>query len=167
MKKNTKILIICLSVVLVVAIIIAIAMMNNKSYIDEYSATDLYNSVANSFSTDGGTKILDADAILEFTDEDIPYIRDYTIVKANNSKNINEIGIFRVEYEKAKEMKALVDEYVSNLQQSYRSMDYFPEEVEKINCATVKIFGNYVIYSFLNEKDTEAFYDAIENTIRK
>ena len=46
-------------------------------------------------------------------------------------------------------------------------MDYFPEEVEKIDCATVKVFGNYIIYSFLNEADTEAFYNAIENQIAK
>ena len=167
MKKNTKILIICLSLALVTGIILAIVLMNNTKYIDEYSSADLYISVEKSFSTDGGIKILDPDAILEFTDEDIAYLRDFTIIKANNAKNINEIGIFRVENGKSKEMKALIDKYVTNLQQSYRAMDYFPEEVEKIDCATVKVFGNYVIYSFLNEKDTESFYNAIENTIKK
>ena len=39
----------------------------------------------------------------------------------------------------------------------------FPKrQIEKINFATVKVYGNYVIYSFLNENDTKSFYDAIK-----
>ncbi|MBO5715338.1 MAG: DUF4358 domain-containing protein [Clostridia bacterium] len=92
---------------------------------------------------------------------------DYTVVRAKNAKNINEIGIFKVENGKAKELKHIIDAYLKEKQDAYRAMDYFPEEVEKIDFATVKIFGNYVIYSFLNEADTEAFYKAIENELTK
>ena len=35
----------------------------------------------------------------------------------------------------------------------------------KYENATVKIYGCYVIYSFLNEKDSDSFYKAIENTL--
>ena len=167
MKKNTKIMIIGIVVALIVITVVVLMITNNKNYSDEYSATDLYNQVTNSFSTDGGTNILDDDVIFEFTEEDLPYLKDYTVVKAKNAKNINEIGIFKVEDGKTKDMKALLENYVANLQQAYRAMDYFPEELEKIDCATVKVFGNYVVYSFLNEKDTENFYNAIENTIKK
>lgn len=166
MKRNTKILIICLAVVLVAAIVV-IALLLNKSYTDEYTAEELYSKVINSFVTDGGNEILDSDVILEFSEENIPYLESYIVVKAKNAKNINEIGIFKIQNGKPKDMKSLVDAYVSNLQQAYRSMDYFPEEVEKIDCATVKIFGNYVVYSFLNENDTESFYDTIEKTLTK
>ena len=167
MKKNTKILIIVLIAALVVISTAVLVLLNNKSYTDEYNSTDLYNKVAYSFSTDGGTNLLDSDVIFEFTDEELPYLKDYTVVKAKNAKNINEIGIFKVENGKAKDMKELIETYVSNLQQTYRAMDYFPEEVEKIDSATVKVFDNYVVYSFLNEKDTKSFYDAIENTIKQ
>ena len=167
MKKKTKILFISFISIMVVITAMVIVLLNNKSYTDNYSSTDLYYEVVNSFSTDGGTNVLDDDVIYEFTDEELSYIKDYTVVKAKNAKNINEIGIFKVESGNAKDMRALIQAYVSNLQQAYRAMDYFHEEVEKIDCATVKVFGNYVIYSFLNEKDTESFYDAIENTIKK
>jgi hypothetical protein len=46
-------------------------------------------------------------------------------------------------------------------------MDYFPEEVEKIDCAKVVVMGNYIIYSFLNEEDTSSFYNAIENLLKQ
>lgn len=149
--------------------LMAIAMLLascTASYIDTVSPSDLASIGAASFNTVNGTKILDDDFLLEISDDDIPYLRDHTVVKANDSKNINEFGIFRVESGRADELKELVSSYVANKQSSYRSMNYFPEEVEKIDCATVKVFGNYVVYSFLNEADTEAFYSAIENAIK-
>ena len=167
MKKNTKIVIISIIAVLIVITVVILMLINNKGYSDIYSATGLYHKVSNSFSSDSGTIVLDDDVIFEFSEDNLSYLIDYMVVKSKNAKNINEIGIFKVESANIQEMKALVEVYVANLQKSYRAMDYFPEEVEKIDCATVKVFGNYVIYSFLNEKDTESFYDAIENTIKK
>ena len=161
MKINTKVVIIGIVIVLIVVAVIALVLMNNKSYSDEYSSSELYNKGSDSFSTEGGNNVLDEDVIFEFSEEELPYLLDYTVIKAKNAKNINEVGIFKVEGGKAQEMKALVETYVANLQKSYRAMDYFPEEIEKIDCATVRVFGNYVIYSFLNERDTESFYSEI------
>ena len=109
---------------------------------------------------------LDEDIILEFIDEKPEYIYDYAVLKAKSAKNINEIGIFKVEKEKIIEFHLFVQSYVIHLQESYRTMDYFPEEIEKIENATVKIKGNYIIYSFLNEKDTKKFYKAIEKVLK-
>ena len=163
-KKNILILI---SIILILVIAIILCMLTNKVYKDNYSSKELYNLVSESFATDGGVRILESDVILEFSEEDISYLEDFIVVKANNAKNINEIGIFRVEAGTAKELKPLIDKYVSNLQKSYRAMDYFPEEVEKIDFSKVTVFGDYVIYSFLNEKDTVSFYRNIEKNIRK
>ena len=85
----------------------------------------------------------------------------------NYYRSMLEGHSFKVEEGTSNDMKSLVEKYVANLQQTYRAMDYFPEEVEKIDFATVKVFGNYVVYSFLNENDTEAFYNAIENQIKE
>lgn len=166
MKKNTKILIVCLAIVLIAAIIIVV-LLTNKKYTDDCTSNELYELVSDSFLTDGGIKILEDDVILEFAEEKPSYLIDYVVIKAKNAKNINEIGIFKVEKGNDRKMKSEVEEYVANLQKTYRAMDYFPEEVEKIDCATVKVFGNYVVYSFLNENDTEAFYSAIEKELKK
>lgn len=161
MKNQVKIISIVISFMLILTFLVSCG----KSYIDTVSSSDLANTAISSFVTEGGTRVLDDDVILSFTDEELSYLRDYTVIKAKASKNINEIGIFRVEDGKASDFKSFVDTYVSDTQRSYRSMNYFPEEIEKIDCATVKVYGNYVIYSFLNEADTEAFYAAIENVI--
>jgi len=164
---NKKIIIAVASVLIIVIAVVLVLTLGNKNYSDKLSSEELYGLIENSYTSENGKKILDSDVILDFTDDDLSYLKDFTVAKDNHSQNINEIGIFRVENGAADDMKKIVDSYVKDKQQIYRSMDYFPEEVEKIDCATVKIFGNYVIYSFLNEKDTEAFYNAIENAIKE
>ena len=167
MIKYIKTLIILLMVAVILGIVIALVYPSNEEYKNEYSANELYTKVENSFFTEGGVKILEEDIILEFVDKIPEYIEDYVVVKANNAKNINEVGIFKVDGKNSNEMKSIIEKYVINLQKSYRAMDYFPEEIEKIDGARIKVFGNYVIYSFLNEKDSDAFYKAIKNTLIK
>ncbi len=165
--KNKKLIIIIVAAIILVGIAVIAFSGSSSSYLDTFSTTEIYDRVDDSFTTVGGTRTLDDDVILEFTDKDLPYLIDYTVVKAKNAKNINEIGIFKVQDGKAKDLKNIIQKYVEDKQQLYRSMDYFPEEVEKIDFAKVSVMGNYVVYSFLNEKDTEAFYSAIEELIKK
>lgn len=164
--NKKKIIIISAIVVLIIAIVLVV-LLTGKKYDDTLSAKELYSKIENSITTDGGVRILDDDVILEITDDDLTYLVDYRVVRANNAKNINEIGVFKVENGKAKDLKPVIEKYLKEKQESYRAMDYFPEEVEKIDFATVKVFGNYVVFSFLNEADTEAFYKAIENELTK
>ncbi len=164
--NNKKIIIIATAIVVIVALVLVL-LLTGKKYDDTLSAKELYSKVENSITTDGGVRILDDDVILEITDDELTYLVDYRVVRANNAKNINEIGIFKVENGKAKELKPVIEKYLKEKQESYRAMDYFPEEVEKIDFATVKVFGNYVVFSFLNEADTEAFYNAIEKELTK
>lgn len=165
--KKRYLLIITAIITVSILIVISIMLLLRKQYDDSLSTDDLYSKVAESFITDGGIYMLDDDVILEFTDDNIPQLIDYTVVRAKNAKNINEIGIFRVQTGKQNEMKDLLESYVQKKQSSYRAMDYFPEEVEKIDFATVKVLGNYVIYSFLNETDTHSFYETIESKLIK
>ena len=156
-----------LSILLITVLLLTLVSCGGD-YIDTVSSSELATAAIAYVTTEGGTRVLDDDVILEFVEDDVPsYLRDYTVIKANNAKNINEIGIFRVEDGKASDMKKIVERYVSMLQSDYRNQPYFPEEVEKIDFATVKVYGNYVVYSFLNESDTEAFYTAIENNLKK
>lgn len=155
-----------ISLILLIAMLFSLVSCG-ASYSDTMSSSELANVGLSGVTTQGGTKVLDDDVILEFTDEAPSYLRDYSVIKAKNAKNINEIGIFRCEDGKAESWLPYVKAYVENLINSYRNMDYFPEEKEKYECATFKVMGNYVIYSFLSEADTEAFYNAIENAIKQ
>ena len=92
---------------------------------------------------------------------------EYRLSKDGN--NIDEFGIYQVTDGNAKALKRLVEDYLSkSYEQNQAYCDsYNPQQTPKLRDAEVKVFGNYVIYSFLNENDTEAFYDAIKNEISK
>ena len=109
-------------------------------YRDDYTALGLFVTVSNSFINEGGFNMLEDDIILEFADKKPLYLKDYAVIKSKNAKNINEVGIFKTEYGKMDEMKTIVEEYVQKLKQSYRTMDYFPEERAKYENANVKIY---------------------------
>ena len=167
MSRFVKIFLLSQILVITFVIIFVTIYVNNTGYLDDLSAEDLLNNSSAVVETDGGTKRLDKDIILEFADGEIDNIKDFAIIKANNSKNINEMGIFRVENGEAEDLAEDVKEYVAGKQKSYRTLNYLPEEAQKIDNARVKVLGNYVIYSFLNEEDTIEFYKQAEKLIKK
>ena len=137
--------------------------INNMNYTDSYTTLELYNTI----SIDSEVNIQDKDIILEFTDEIPEYLIDYTVIKSQNAKNIDEVCIFKVKEDKTAEMKEIVQEYILKLRESYLTMNYFPEEEEKIDYATVRVYGNYVFYSFLSEYDTNLLYRNVKKALKK
>ena len=158
---------IIISVVSVFLVCLSLISCGESNYTDTKSAKEVHSATESAISTEKGVKILDDDAILSVSDDDIPYLRDYVFVKANDSGNLNEYGIFRVENGKSGEMKTLLEKYVREKQEMYRSYEYFPSETAKVDNAKVTVFGNYAVYSFLNESDTEALHNAIKKCIEK
>ena len=118
MKKNLPIIIV-VAVVVVIAVVALLFVLPQKEYRDDISSAEIIKVAQNSFKTEGGTYENDDDKILDFTVDNTPSLIDYKIVKANNAKNINEIGVFHVESKDVNSFKKLVDDYVSNLQASY------------------------------------------------
>lgn len=162
--KN-KILISIASIIF--AVVFLVSCSGEENYTDAKTAKEVNSAIASSIQTEKGVKILDDDTLLKVSDSDIPYLKDYIFIKANDSADLNEYGIFRVEDGKADDMKALLEKYVKSKQEMYRAYEYFPNETAKVDNATVSVFGNYVVYSFLNEADTEAFHNAIKECIKK
>lgn len=87
------------------------------------------------------------------------------LISAESDTNIDEIGVFRVaESSDVDEVKGFVEEYVAAKQQRMKSLleSYNPAEITKLNCADVKVCGQYVLYTFLNATDTETAQAAFE-----
>lgn len=108
---------------------------------------------------------MDDDAIYSFADDRADVI-DFCIVRSRASKNINEIGIFRLAEGTAEQFAPAVRRYAENLKAAYGSMNYFPAEKVKYENSRVVIIGDYVIYSFLNDHDSDAFYRAVYNSFK-
>lgn len=151
-----------LSVLMICIMLVSCAL----TYTDSLSSQELMWVAREVIDTESGMRWIDEDIILEFADDMPEYLRDFAVVRSNDAKNINEIGVFRVEEGHATDVFDMATGYIQSKQNMYRAMNYFPEEQEKVDNATVKIFGNYVVYSFLNEKDTSALYTAISDALR-
>lgn len=167
MNKIVKVFILTQLALFGIVIAIFILFYGKLEYADNLSAQELLEQSYQVIDTDSDIKHLDSDAILEITDEDVPNLKDYSIIKANNVKNINEVGIFRMGSPNNEGFVKQVERYVEEKKQTYRALDYFPQEVDKIDNATVRVYGNYVMYTFLNEQDTLDFYKQAENLIKK
>lgn len=151
-------------IILLIVILLLLNSCSHGSYIDSVTAHDLYLK-ANYAGED--MYELDKDVIYEISDEELPYLLDFVVIRSRDAKNINEIGIFQVESGNSDELEQILNKYVKEKQTMYRAMNYLPMEAQKVDYARVEAFGNYVIYSFLSEEDTRKLYWNIENALNK
>ncbi len=153
--------------ILILIILTLVLVSCNADYGNALSSYEVAYAGRAVLFSDAGMRWLGEDAILEFSDHELPFLIDFAVARSNDAKNIDEIGVFKTEAEHREETFEIVSRYLENKQDSYRAMNYFPGEREKIECATVRCFGNYVVYSFLSEKDTDLFYSAVVQALRK
>ena len=107
---------------------------------------------------------------IRFSFEDTDCFADKSLVYSVRSENIDEIGVFLAESdEDVDELRRLCDQYVTTLREEQRAFvaSYAPREATKLDAATVRVFGRYVVYTVLSEDDREKAYEKIEELLRK
>lgn len=105
---------------------------------------------------------------IRFSFENTDRFADYSLVYSVRSENIDEIGIFRGEtQEDVDELRRLCEQYVTTLHEEQRAFvaSYAPREAAKLDAATVRVFGHYVIYTVLSEDDREESYEKIQELL--
>ena len=96
-------------------------------------------------------------------------VSDWCIIVSEKSDvNIDEVGVFHVsDSAMVSSLKAIVETYVEGQTLRFRDLlaSYNPDELPKLEEATVIVCGNYIYYSILSESRTEdakvAFEDAL------
>lgn len=153
-----------LTLLIIIVLIFSVSCTENI-YSNSFNTYELY-SRAIPRDINSNVSVLDKDVIYEISDSVPVNLTDYTVIRNKDAKNINEIGIFKFNDGRLYEFEAIVKKYVEDKQNMYRAMNYLPNEAEKIEFAKVKVFGNYLIYSFLDEENTNTFYSNIENLLK-
>lgn len=96
-------------------------------------------------------------------------VAEYRIVVSENSDmNIDEVGVFLCKSEKdAKAVKEFCENYLNakTLQLKPLLESYNPDELPKLDYATVNVIGRYVMYSILSSADTTAAGSALEKAL--
>lgn len=101
---------------------------------------------------------------------DIDEAHEVSMLYSPSSDDQGEIGIIKAE--NANDASALLNianNYISNLQSEKRSFveNYLPDEIDKIEGAEARKFGNYVAFAVLDSKTRTEFFAEIENFLKK
>lgn len=96
-------------------------------------------------------------------------VTEYRIVVSENSDmNIDEVGVFLCKSEKdAKAVKTFCESYLDAkaLQLKPLLESYNPDEMPKLDYATVNVMGRYVMYTILSSADTTTAGSAMEKAL--
>ena len=97
------------------------------------------------------------------------FVHDHAIYFCADRNNLDEIGIFHVTAGHAKEMQALLRDYLTESFDNNRAWydSYIPQQTPKLRDAEVRIFGNYVAYAILSAADRHRFFAEIESFLQK
>lgn len=139
------------------------------NYRDDVSASALSETVSAKIPVDGGYDLSGAD-FLTYYFEGNTAIDDFVIAASAASSDVNEYGILHVnDMEQVAEVETMAQVYLSN-QRDFLSTflnTYNAAEMAKLEEASVRVFGNYVVYTILSEADTQAVMAAVEDMLKK
>ena len=93
---------------------------------------------------------------------------DCALLVSSATENIDEIGIFHAPSpDAAKEISTALEVYLDGLLEEKGTFiaSYAPYELEKLENAEVRRFGNYVAYAILSRQSQNAFFSALDTAL--
>ena len=89
----------------------------------------------------------------------------FAILQNSAGANIDEYGIIKAASdETVADVEASVNNYIKSRLDMWMP-EYMPEEKPKLENATVKVFGRFVVYSFLSEENTAILMNTVEESL--
>ena len=104
------------------------------------------------------------------TEDAMDEVEDFSVVYHRETTNVNEIGIFRVDDEEdVPAVRAMVQNYLDGQVENLRAFaaNYSPRDMKKIEGASVRVLGTYVIYYILDEEDAGRAMRVLEEALTR
>lgn len=138
-----------------------------KKYAEGYSCSELTSAVR--------TEILDSGTYSDYSAKDVEYMFDddsifdsYSIIYSSPSDDIRELGILHApDSESAEALLEAADEYLLRLNEEKRSFlkNYLPYELEKLDSAEARRFGNYVCFAVLTPQERDQVFEHLASML--
>ena len=170
--KNTLRTLLCL--LLALCMTLPMVSCDGGNWRDDLTAAQVCDSVIAAVPSEDGWRAVSDKYISpsswgeDYTDY-LEKVAEYRIMIAEDeSQNINEVGVFLCKSEKdAKAVKEFCESYIAakTLQMKPLLESYNPDELPKLDYATVNVMGRYVTYTILSSADTTAAGSAMEKTL--
>ena len=171
MKYTLRVLL-CLLLALCLAL--PLTACDGGNFRDDLTAAQVCNAVTNALPAEDGWRQVSENYISpsswgeDYTDY-LAKVTEYRIaVSENSDMNIDEVGVFLCKSEKdAKAVKEFCEDYLDakTLQLKPLLESYNPDELPKLDYATVNVMGRYVMYTILSSADTTAAGSAMEKAL--
>ncbi len=158
-KKYTAIFLLCCSVFL--------SSCAQSKYLDTLPCTTITDTLTE--------EILGTDMYAEYSEKDVSLIFGNTelfdscsIIYSVSSDDIGEVGIFHAkDSDTSKKLLEKVEEYIEDTRDERNSFvrNYMPEELDKLNYADSRRFGNYVVYTILSADESEEIFCTVKELL--
>ncbi len=142
---------------------------SKKEFTDDKKCKDIGDVICDSLD-DGQEYRIFNDTHMNTYFDDKEHYDDHHVLYSADTDNINEIGIFHApDNDHADDLEEMCRDYVDDLKSDSRAFvaSYAPEEVPKLDGASVKRFGNYVIYTVLPTEKADEIFDKLKNDLKK
>ena len=171
MKHTLRVL---LTLLLALAMALPLVACNGGSYRDDLTAAQLTDDITAALPAgDGWRQVSDSYISPSSWGEDyadyLAKVADYRILVSENSDmNVDEVGVFVCKSaQDAKAVKKFAENYLAAkaLQLKPLLESYNPDELPKLDNATVTVMGRYVVYTILSTADTATAGSAAEKAL--
>ena len=156
-----------ISVLLLITLMLLSTACDRVSYTSDLSCGDVANAVLSRSSKE----FVEYESYYtDYIISDRSLYNDSTILYSIEVNDIDEIGIFRAtDKENAKILEQMLCEYIDDMRITERAFieSYAPDELPKLDGATVRRFGNYVVYIIVPTDKRAAVLDTIDEILRK
>lgn len=148
--------------ILFIVLLLCFSACSQKKYSDTLSCAELSGEIRENDTEYGEYD----EEYLKYFFADSKLQDDFCIAYSTDNNDITEIGIFHVpDEDSAKELTRVAEDYIEEMQSTQRAFiaSYAPNEIKKLDSASVRRFGNYVIYSIA--EDNESVFNKIEKRL--
>ena len=163
MKKISKLI----ALVLVIAVLAAtLCACGGKTETKNVPAADIAAAVAEKIGKTDSLTAVEANWIKGWMKTDAANFGEYTVMVNVYGANVDEYGIFKAgENMSAADVESTVKAYLELRLQSWMD-EYMPEEKYKVEDASYKVLGDYVMYCILSAEDSEAAFATFEGLLK-
>lgn len=163
MKKIIK----TLSTLLLVAVLLSGC--SRVQYADSVACRDIGSAISDTLDDGLEYAELSAEHVKQYFDNTDEYDDIHTMYSTDTG-DINEIGIFHASSKKnADSVETKCREYIDGMKEDSRPFiaSYAPNELPKLDGAQVRRFGNYVVYTVLDDSTADKVFEKVKDSLKK
>lgn len=154
-----------LAVLMAVLCLVSASCGNSAAYQTDVPVTDLCFAVDSTLEAPSEFAEMTEDYIKGMMQIDPAEFAEYAVKMRVSGTNIDEYGIFKVASEAEVQSAAETVKAYLNMRIEAWMPEYIPEEFPKLQNASVKVMGQYVIYCILDNDTKIAAFSAAEEML--